>query len=54
MTYGTHKERARLIMAAGMLATVILSLSIAAAVTHRPDGCAMADISAEVCAYTSR
>lgn len=54
MTYITHKERARLIMAAGMLAAVILSLSIAAAVTHRPSGCAATDISAEVCTYTLR
>lgn len=54
MTYITHKERAHLIMAAGILATVLLALSIAAAVTHRPSGCAAADISAEVCAYTIR
>lgn len=54
MPYITHKERARLIMAAGILAIVLLSLSIAAAVMHRASGCAAADISAEVCAYTLR
>lgn len=54
MTYVTHKERARLVMAAGILAAVILSLSSAAAVTHRASGCAAADISDEVCTYTLR
>lgn len=52
--YLTHKEHARLIMATGMLAAVLLSLAIAAAVTHRANGCAAADISVEVCAYTLR
>lgn len=54
MPYITHKERVRLIMAVGMLATVLLALLIAAAVTHRDSGCAAADISAEVCAYAMR